>query len=217
MRLFLASQDFGNYVDKLHEMVGGNRRMLFVYNARDDAYIGQEESRKEKVEGKHKARIEKAGFEFKELDLRKFFGKEKELEKFIQKFDPGVIYVNGGNNFVISRAFVQSGFGKILRQNLKEDRYVYMGDSAGAIIMSEDLRYYARGNEDVVPEGYGSKVVWDGVGIISKYILPHIGNPGRGKINQERKELFAKNNKEVIELKDSDVYVINGNKEEVLR
>lgn len=35
MRLFLASQDFGNYVDRLSAMVGKNRKTLVVTNARD--------------------------------------------------------------------------------------------------------------------------------------------------------------------------------------
>lgn len=32
MRLFLASQDFGNHADRLSEMVGGNRRALVNKN-----------------------------------------------------------------------------------------------------------------------------------------------------------------------------------------
>ena len=47
MRLFLASQDFGNYVDRLSAMVGKNRKTLVVTNARDYSVDKGVEAQKE--------------------------------------------------------------------------------------------------------------------------------------------------------------------------
>lgn len=60
MRLFLASQDFGNYADKLQEIVGDNKRTMFIINARDER---DESYRREKIFEKQ-VLLEKNGFEW---------------------------------------------------------------------------------------------------------------------------------------------------------
>ena len=78
MRLFLASQDFGNYVDRLSAMVGKNRKTLVVTNARDYSVDKGVEAQKELFAAND--------LDFYELDLRKYFGQQEELEKFVDEY-----------------------------------------------------------------------------------------------------------------------------------
>ena len=67
----MASEGFDDHVYELHETVGDNKKALVIFNAHD--YTAEtdrlnEATRKRKL-------FERHGFEFIELDLRDYFGK----------------------------------------------------------------------------------------------------------------------------------------------
>jgi len=215
MRLFLASSDFGNHVDRLKKMVGNNHKVLVVSNARD--YKSKEE-RDAVIEYKKKLFMEN-GFEFVELDLRDYFGKEKELRKFVDEQKAGLVALMGGNTFMLRRALSQSGFDKILKDDLSKDKYMLTGDSAGAIVATPSLRGYERmDKENVLAPKYQKEVIWDGLGLTDVRVIPHADSPKYDKqVIEIREKLFDKNGWDYVVLNDSDVYVIDGEKKEVLR
>lgn len=81
MKLFLASQDLGNFATILQAMVGKKKRALVISNARD--YYNDEARIAGGVE-KTLVNLGKIGIEAERLDLRPFFGKQSELARYIE-------------------------------------------------------------------------------------------------------------------------------------
>src|SRR3990167_1920870 len=113
MRLFLSSQDFGDYPEVAAKLAGRNRKAAYVKNAQDDKPDERDLSTPEK-----KLMFEAAGFEFEEIDLRNYFGKSKDLLNKLSNF--GSFWSSGGNTFILRRAMKASGLDEILKQLLKE-------------------------------------------------------------------------------------------------
>ena len=175
MRLFLASHDFGNYKDELLKLMGVGRRALMIANARD---FCTEDERKSVISRKLDV-MKHAGIEAKELDLRNYFGKKDKLRLFIDTYKPDLVYAIGGNVFLLSTALRLSGFDSILLDDLRRDKYVYGGGSAGAMIASKTLKYYGHAHlsSEMVSAVYGVDAVLDGLGLIDEYIVPHADVP----------------------------------------
>ncbi|MDR0591090.1 MAG: peptidase E [Candidatus Nomurabacteria bacterium] len=211
MRLFLASQDFGRHVDRLVELVGKNNKALVVFNARD---YETPEARAEVVTRKEEL-FKKASFEFNELDLREYFGEPAKLRKFINKFKPGVVSLIGGNSFLLRRALYQSGLDEILKADIYDNKYVYAGHSAGAIVAEPNLACYETGDEYVVPLSYNKGIVWGGLGFVQERTVPHCDSSNPRALS--RQKTFRELDLPYITLSDSDVYVVDGLKKEVLR
>ena len=170
MRLYLASHNLGPYTNELLELVGQGRKALFIENARD-FYI--DEKRADDLREKL-AMLSELGFEVEELNLRDYFGKPNELRKFIDSYNPDLIYASGGNVFLLATAYYLSGFDKILREDLAEDKYVYGGFSAGIMVVCKTIKLY--GHDYLVPERvpdiYGVDAVLDGIGLVDYQIIP---------------------------------------------
>ena len=79
MKLYLSSEGFGNHLKRLQQMVGSDRRVLFVDNAKD--CMAERERAKHVAE--KKAEFEAAGFDFFELDLRRYFRSPESLKPII--------------------------------------------------------------------------------------------------------------------------------------
>lgn len=211
MRLFLASQDLGDFGNRLREMVGENRRALVVFNARD--------CKPERGVDKHRELLSEIGLEFNELDLRDYFGKKDELRDYVDSFKPGVVVILGGNTFLLRRALAQSGFDQILADDVRADKYVYAGYSAGSMIAAPSLEGFERlGSEKVIASGYDPEVIWSGLNLVNIRIIPHVSNDKRReRIVATRREMFDGKGWRYELLEDSDVLIINGDEEEVLR
>lgn len=211
MRLFLASQDFGKYADRLSEMVGENRRALVVFNARDY----KEDEGLEKQQNL----FADNNFEFHKLDLRDYFGRTEELRGLIDKYSPGQVVLLGGNTFLLRRALAQSGFDEMIKSDIAADKYVLAGHSAGSIVAGPSLEGFERlDNQHVLIPGYDPGVIWSGLGLTDTRIIPHVSRDiYRQQITAIREQLFDANGWRYVELNDDEVFVVNGDKEEVLR
>lgn len=216
MRLFLSSQDLGNYLEVAAKLAGTNKKAAYVKNSQDD--LPPEERNFSTPE--KKKMFESAGFEFEELDLRDYFGKSEKLLNKLSSF--GSFWSAGGNVFVLRRAFAASGLDKILVELLQRDKILYGGWSAGAMIMTPDLRGADWSEEDrphIIPKGYdrNHKVIWKGLGLVPFYIVPHFGNPKFGDGPQKMIDYYKKYKLPHYVLKDGQVVVVNGDKEEFLK
>ena len=212
MRLFLASNDLGNYANKLSEMAGSaNRKTLVISNARD---YKTPEARLETL-NHDLAFLRAADLEPIELDLRPYFGKPEELRKYIKEYRPGLIFVMGGNLFMAATALHESGMDDIIREGLAADEFVYGGYSAGSMVAAKDLKQYLdnyskdNGRYDESIAVYG-KACTDGLGIIDEYVCPHSDRDRFAKYCKEAVEKLPTRGLTPIELKDSDVFVIEG-------
>lgn len=211
MKLYLSSQGFGNHLKRLEDMVGSDERVLFIDNAKDEL---PEEQRAAHVEEKRQE-FAAAGFDFYELDLRKYFRSPDTLRPLIEAAP--FIWVSGGNTFVLRRAFAYSGLDSILPNALKHTNMVYGGSSAGSIVMTKTLHGTENGDDPyLVPDGYEEEIIWDGLGLVYPQLVPHYQSDWFGKEAQAMADYYESNGMRYETLKDGEVYVIDGEYEEKL-
>lgn len=214
MRLFLSSQDFGNYAGVAAKMAGKNKRALYIKNAQDN--LPPEERNWSTPE--KKKMFEAVGFTFEEIDLRDFFGKKEKLAKKVS--EAGSFWSSGGNVFILRRAYAASGLDEILVGLLRKDKILYGGWSAGAMIMAPDLKGPDWSEEDrsnIIPEGYNPKVIWQGLGLVPFYIVPHYGSQTHGNSPRKLADYYKSKKLQHYVLEDGQVVVVNGNKTELLK
>jgi dipeptidase E len=102
-----------------------------------------------------------------DIDLRKY--DKQTLQKKLK--DKDIIYVNGGNTYFLMKYVNESGFGALLPQLLEEGK-LYVGVSAGSVIMGVDIGLASWiPNDEDVNDGY--VVDTKGVNIIPFAIWPH--------------------------------------------
>lgn len=211
MKLFLSSEGFGNYLDTMKRLVGDDKRVLFIDNAKDD---GPEIDRKAHVQQKQRE-FEDAGFEFYELDLRNYFGEPEKLRPLVEAAP--FIWVSGGNTFVLRRAFAYSGLDALLTNALKSTDMVYGGSSAGAILATKTLHGTEHGDDPyAVPNKYNEEIIWNGLGLIYPQLVPHYQSDYFGDEAQAMADYFDQNGMKYETLKDGEVYIVDGGIEEKL-
>lgn len=211
MKLYLSSQGFGNHLDRLQQMVGTDKRVLFIDNAKD--YLSDAE-RTAHVEEK-RLEFESAGFEFYELDLREYFRSLDKLKSIISA--ASFVWVSGGNTFILRRAMEYSGFDALIRNALAAGTVTYGGSSAGSIVLTPTLRGTEHGDDPyMVPDGYKTEVIWDGLGLIYSQLVPHYQSPWFGKESSDMEHYFVEHNMDYVTLQDGEVYVVDGKYERKL-
>jgi dipeptidase E len=211
MRLFLSSENVGNYPEVFSKLIGANKKLAFIENAKDD---WADKDRKAKVK-EHQEQFENLGFDFKEINLRDFFNQPKKLNDEMQNY--GAVFVAGGNTFILRRAMVLSGFDTIIKELLGQDKLVYGGSSAGSVVAGPTLHGTEHGDEpDVIPEGYIEEVIWDGLDLVPFTVVPHYGSEWFGQQARAMEKYLKENNLPQKLLKDGQVIVVNDDKEEFL-
>jgi dipeptidase E len=212
MRLFLSSENVGNYPEVFSKLTGANKKLAFIENAKDD---WADKDRKAKVK-EHQEQFENLGFDFKEINLRDFFNQPKKLNDEMQNY--GAVFVAGGNTFILRRAMVLSGFDTIIKELLGQDKLVYGGSSAGSVVAGPTLHGTEHGDEpDVIPEGYIEEVIWDGLDLVPFTVVPHYGSEWFGQQARAMEKYLKENNLPQKLLKDGQVIVVNDDKEEFLQ
>ena len=116
------------------------------------------------------------------------------------------------------QAVVKSSLDDPLKDSLAKGSLVYGGESVGSMIASPNLKYYDRKKSSVMPNGYDSRAVWDGLGHIDEYITAHYSEDGDNKpyLIDRIKQLQCDDNPYAT-LRDSDVLIVNDSKREILR
>jgi dipeptidase E len=110
------------------------------------------------------------------LDLRDYFGRPEALAQALAAYD--LVWVTGGNAFILRRAMKQSGFDDVIIDMLERDAIVYGGFSAGAVVAGPCLEgIHLMDDPDETPAGYDIEPVWDGLGLIDHTIVPHYRSP----------------------------------------
>lgn len=219
MRLYLASNDLGDYANILADMTPSNKKALIISNARDHRTV---EGRKEIV-NEDMAMLSDCGFAVTELDLRNYIGKTSDLRKYIDDFAPGLVFSMGGNLYSLATTLHLSGMDEILRKDLAADKYAYGGYSAGSMVASHDLMNYAdsfgrRASDrlEQATELYG-ELITSGLGLIDEYVIPHADEERFKAACEEAEITISNNNLTPIVLNNSDVVVMNNGQLEVLR
>lgn len=212
MRLYLSSFRNGNKPEKLLELLGEGRHTAVIFNAVDF----RTEADRATDYAAEAQRLKSIGLEPTEVDLRNYFGKPSaDLKETLAGFD--LIWVRGGNPFILRRAFKQSGADTVIPELLAEDAVVYGGYSAVCILSPHLHGIELVDPPDVVPDGYDPEIIWDGLGILPYGIAPHYksDHPESAGIDQAV-AYYIENHIPFIALRDGEAIVVNGDHEEIV-
>jgi dipeptidase E len=169
VRLYLSSFRMGDQPDRLLELLGSGRRAAVIANAIDDQDAA---TRQEGVERELGA-LGELGLEPRELDLREHFDLPPDLTEY------DLVWLRGGNVFLLRYALAASGADAALVQLLHDDALVYGGYSAGPCVLAPSLRGLELVDEpEAVRVTHGAEPVWDGLGVLDYAIVPHVDSPG---------------------------------------
>ena len=206
MQFYLSSYKLGKEVNKLKKMLPKNRKAAYIPNAMDYSTNLKKRAASEKS---NVAQLTALGLKVEVVDLRKYFGKQKELSKRLNKF--GIIWVRGGNIFVLRQAMRRSGFDKIFNELLDRKDMLYGGYSAGICILSPTLHGFEL-MDDTTQKPYGkdSVVIWKGLKVLNYYIVPHYksGTQEEMRIVDKTVEYFIKKKLPFKTLRDGEVLII---------
>src|SRR5699024_5642602 len=170
MKFYLSSFKIGSEGQKLKEITkNGNKKVAYINNALDFA---TDLERRNKSDATDISDLERLGFAVDILDLKQYFHNTDELEEKLDHYD--VIWVRGGNTFVLAQAMKLSGFDKIIKKYYKEKRDIlYGGYSAGACILGPTLKGIHMVDEpELKPYGNEHHTIWEGLHILDYTIAP---------------------------------------------
>jgi dipeptidase E len=175
MRLYLSSYRVGDRAGSLLALLGSGKKVAIIANALDNISPTARAIFRDEVYDPH-VELRSLGLETEELDLRRYFGDPGALRTRLGGFD--LVWVTGGNAFVLRRAMKQSGFDDVITHMLDRDEIVYGGFSAGAVVAAPTLRGIDLIDDIAeVPAGYDPEPVWEGLGLIDYAIVPHFRSP----------------------------------------
>lgn len=209
MRLYLSSFRNGNRPEELLRLLGDGRRTAVIHNAADAV---SPDERKSKVLDEAD-RLKSIGLKPTEIDLREYFGKSEELRTRLGEFD--LLWVRGGNCFVLRRAFKMSGADRIVTDLLTENKIVFGGYSAGIDMLTPSLRGADLVDDaTAVPVGYETEVIWDGLNLVPYAIAPHYKSDHPESADIDRSvEYLIDNHILFIALRDGEAIVVNGDEQ----
>jgi dipeptidase E len=163
--MYLSSYRLGRHADLLRSP-SGNGRAAIVFNALDA--FGETRLRNWDREASDLARL---GYGSEELDLRQYVSNPAGLARRLGTLE--LVWVVGGNSFVLARVMTASGFERLLGPAMAEGM-MYAGYSAGACVAGPDLRgIHLMDDPDDVPDGYDAGASADTLGRIPFRIVPH--------------------------------------------
>ncbi len=213
MRLYLSSFRIGDHPERLLELAGPGAVAAVITNACD---VYSEDDRRQGVE-RELAALRALGLEPHELDLRNHFGQRERLRRELQRAQ--LIWVRGGNTFVLRHALAESGADELLADLLRRDAVAYGGYSAGACVLAPSLRGLELADEpDAVTRTYGVPPLWDGLGVIPYAIVPHYRSPDHPETEmcERLAEYYAAHDIEHRKLRDGQAIVVEDGNTEIV-
>lgn len=207
MKMYLSSFRLGDHPEQLVSLVGNNKRAAVIANSID---FGNDPERRKAGVQREIEDLSKLGFTPEELDLRNYFGKPEELEKKLSEY--GMLWIRGGNTFILRRAFKESGMDHWLINQRDNKELVYAGYSAGVCVLSPTLKGLEFVDDpNIVPESYPKETVWEGLGLINFAFAPHFESPGHPETEAVGREVehYKKAGIDYKALHDGEVIIIN--------
>jgi dipeptidase E len=203
MRLYLSSFRTGAHTDALVAMTGGPRTAL-IPNAADGwpADVC-------------------AGLVRRDLDDLGALGLDVTLADLRQPgtvhtlADYDLLWVRGGNVFMLRRVLADSGADTVLLDLLRDDALVYGGYSAGGCVLAGDLTGLAHVDDPSVV----ADPLMTGLGLLDRPFVPHVRSPGHPETAEcdEVSAAYTAAGQPHWALRDGEVLLIDGDRTELLR
>jgi dipeptidase E len=170
MRLYLSSERLGERAGALLGMLEGPRVAVIANGYDHSSLMARDVYRAEVYDPL--AEFTALGLEPQEVDLRAHFGDPESLRERLSTYH--LVWVMGGNSFILRRAMKLSGFDNVIRDLLADDAIAYGGYAAGAVVAGPSLRGLELMDDPwEVPEGYDDPLVWSGLGLTPFVVVPH--------------------------------------------
>lgn len=207
MRLYLSSFRMGEHPDELVRMSGRGASVAVVANAVDGA---PDDVRRAAVQ-LELAALSRLGLRPEEVDLRDASVDGERLRRRLASFD--VLWVRGGNVFVLRHAMRESGADQIVIDALRRDDVVYAGYSAGPCVLAPSLRGLELCDDLAeVTRLHGTEPAWDGLGVLDHAFVPHLDSPGHPETEAMREvaELYRASGVPYVGLRDGQAMLVDG-------
>lgn len=166
--------------------------------------------RRAKVEGELEA-LSALGLRPDELDLRTFFDRPAAIETRLGRY--GLVWLRGGNVFMLRYALHRSGADEALRRLLHEDALVYGGYSASPCVLGPTISGFETTDDpSVVTDVYGADPLWTGMGIVDFVVVPHVDSPDHPESERlsDLAATFRATGVRHQPLRDGEVVIIDG-------
>jgi len=196
MKLYLSSDGLGATPKDLKDLAGEGQAAIVV-NAVDWRAVEERSQRFEQEQ----AMLRELGYDGLELDLRKHSGAES-IRQFLT--DKKLVWVRGGNSFLLIQRMRQSGFDQAIKQLLDKDEITYGGYSAGAMVAGTSLR----GFEHADDPSLASEVHWDGLGLIDYAVIPHWESGEWAEQTRRVKQVMDQHGVKHRVLRDGEVIIV---------
>ena len=213
MRLYLSSFRVGDHPDRLLTLRRTERPVAVVANAIDGA---DAERRAEGLELELDA-LRSLSLAPEEIDLRDHAGDPAGLRDRLRAFE--IVWVRGGNVWVLRHALAASGADRILVELLAADSLVYAGYSAGPCVLAPSLRGLEHCDPvDELERLTGAEPIWDGLGVLDRAFVPHLDSPGHPETELlgEVAARYRAAGTPYVGLRDGQVLVVDGDHRELL-
>lgn len=183
MRLYLSSERLGERAGALLAMINGPR-VAVIANGYDACSTETRNAYRTEVYDPV-TEFAALGLAADELDLRAHFGDPQSLRQRLSRYD--LVWVMGGNSFVLRRAMRSSGFDTVIRELLEADAIAYGGYAAGAVVAGPTLRGHELMDDPwELPAGYDEPLIWHGLGLTAFTIVPHYRSAHRDAAAAEK-------------------------------
>lgn len=120
------------------------------------------------------------------------------------------IYVSGGNTFFLLQELRKSGADKVIEEQVAAGK-LYIGESAGSIIVSPDIEYAKDMDDCAAAPGL---VDFSALNLVNFYPVPHRGNFPFEEAVEKIIDVYS-GRMELMPISNSEVIMVDGNKIEV--
>lgn len=205
MRLYLSSFRVGDHPQRLVSLVGAGRQAALIPNALDHV---RDLHRRATGLQRDINDLAALGFTTTEVDVRQGGALDR-----LGEVD--LIWVRGGNVFVLRRALADSGADAAIVDLLSRDALVYGGYSAGASVLAPDLY----GLEAVDDPSEVRSPVWTGLRVLDRPFVPHIQSPGHPEteVCDAVARLYRSEGRAHWAVRDGEVLIVAGDTASLVR
>ncbi len=213
MRMYLSSYRVGNFGNELQKLVGKpNAKVAVIANSRD---WSDDTDRVAQGNQRDLKDMRDLGFEPELFDLKESFGKS-DLVARLSKFE--MVWVLGGNTFILVKAMELSGFDDVVEKLIKPDKLVYAGYSAAFCAVGPSLDGVELVDDiNASADGYKDMEVKHGYGLVDFYPIVHFRSDHHESEDVEKEYEYVKSKgRKFKTFSDGDVYIVDGSREETL-
>ena len=173
MRLYLSSFRVGDCPERLTALMRRPGPVAVIANSMDAA---PPDVRADGVALEQRG-LAALGLDAVEVDLRTYVGEPDRVAADLAEYE--LVWVRGGNVFVLRHALAVSGADAALVELLAADALVFGGYSAGPCILGPTLRGLEHCDPvSEVAQAYGAEARFDGLGVLDEVFVPHVDSPG---------------------------------------